>query len=248
MVWDRSSYPPLPQPTLMACALEGLKCPLPPRSSPGHRPDLTHGDSTWHIPPKTRFLTGSSEADSAASLALPSLQGSGQVTEVRAPGMLHLQLCLALHNALHAPNSIRKGGRSSQGCVAQPDSTLVHPVLPDQARHLSLPTKRSPQEEEQSLEMLELPPLASGPVSSQSPLGAQGHTKDIHALWSVSTGAPCELELLTALKADMSNITILVPTHPSAGLQNIYINYGYIYCLCVVGHKQMCLAGGRSPF
>lgn len=168
------------------------------------------------------------------------------MTEVRAPGMSPLQLCLALHDALYAPNSIREGGRSSQGCRAQPDSTLVHPVLPDQVRLLSLPTKRSPQEEEQSLEMLELPPLASGPVSSQSPLGAQGHTKDIHALWSVSTGAPCELELLTALKADMRNITILVPTHPSAGLQNIYINYGYIYCLCVVGHKQMCLAGGRS--
>lgn len=56
-----------------------------------------------------------------------------------------------------------------------------------------------------------------------------------------------ELELLTALTADMRNITILVPTHPSAGLQNIYINYGHIYCLCVVGQKRMSLAGGRSP-
>lgn len=79
------------------------------------------------------------------------------------------------------------------------------------------------------------------PVSSQSPLGAQGRTKDTRALWTVSTGdythAHCELEVLTALKADMRNITILVPTQPSVGLQSIYINCDCIYCLCVVGQK-----------
>lgn len=175
------------------------------------------------------------------------------MTEVRAPGMSHLQLCLALHNALHVPNSIREGGRSSQGCIAQPDSTLVHPVLQDQARLLSLPTKRSPQEEEQSLEMLELPPPASGLSPPRALWGPKDTLRTYKPSGPCPQGLACmqahgELELLTALKADMRNITILVPTYPSAGLQNIYINYGYIYYLCVVGHKQMCLAGGRSPF
>lgn len=71
------------------------------------------------------------------------------------------------------------------------------------------------------------------------PFGAQGQTKDAHTPWSVSPGAlmnaHCEVELLTALKADMRDITLLVSIRLSAGRQNIYINYNSIYCLCVVG-------------
>lgn len=96
-----------------------------------------------------------------------------------------------------------------------------------------------------TLEMLKLHQNQNLPhvsfVSSQSPLGGRGHTKDTHAplvcvpLVQSHVHTHCELEPLTALQADMRDRTVPVPTHLSVGLQNIYINYDSIYCLCVVG-------------
>lgn len=129
--------------------------------------------------------------------------------------------------------------------------TLVHPNLKEQAAFLSFQLRSLVGGRAQTLEMLKLNQASIphlGFVSSQSPLGGQGHAEDTHAplVWA-RIQAHCELELLTAPKADMRDRTVLVPTRLSVGLQNIYINYDSIYCLCVVGQTQMSLAERRSP-